>query len=179
MKLDFKNIKNTIKSGLKNKLSPEAIAEKVGEQVAKKYMDDSLDKNALRLRRLIPQYGAGMIANEFFKGTKKEIKKLVKEGKSNEEILQPCRDSKNYLALLQELGLNIDTVEGLVLSVRNGNTGEETDHRKEWLFNSPKSQPCPKCNKNSKRTYTTEENKQHVAFYKCNVHGKFKITINK
>lgn len=89
----------------------EKFSKKVGEAVASKYMNDSLNNNARRLRKLIPLAGKPFVRSEFIKGTEQDIKDEIKQGKTKEEILAPCYEAPEYLELLKDLDMNMTHIE--------------------------------------------------------------------
>lgn len=97
----------------------EAYAEKIAN---KKYANRSLDRNAKTLCNAVKMAGADAVRNRFIPATESEIKELVAKGKTDEEILQPCRESPNYQQLLVLLGMNMEHLKVMIKEVRKNLT---------------------------------------------------------
>lgn len=107
-----------IQDRAKNRIK--ALSEKIVEGRVK---GKTLDEKALMLCKLLPMArgmpnGEAEVRTQFINGTESEIKELVETGKSDDEILQPCLDSPNYMKLLKELGLNIDHLKVMISDAR-------------------------------------------------------------
>lgn len=113
---------------LKKKISlQEKIAKtttKVADKlVSKKLKGKTLDQKAAVIRRLIPmervvEGGIAELRKRVIAGAEEEIRECIEKGMSDEEILQPCKDSPNYLALLEELDLNLEHIKVIIKEQR-------------------------------------------------------------
>ena len=94
--------------------------------ITKKMVGKTLDENAESVMRVADRFGMpdNELAKETIKAAEKDIASCIKEGKTNEQILQPAFDSSNYQKLLKRCGLNNEHLKVILEEQRgkyNGN----------------------------------------------------------
>ena len=82
--------------------------------VSRKLKNKNLDQRAVVMAKLIPQVGTPMVRTAVIDSIESEVAELVKAGKTDKEILQPCKDSPNYMKLLDEIGLNLEHIKVVI-----------------------------------------------------------------
>ena len=82
--------------------------------VSRKLKNKNLDQRAVVMSKLIPQVGTPMVRTAVIDSIESEVAELVKAGKTDKEILQPCKDSPNYMKLLDEVGLNLEHIKVVI-----------------------------------------------------------------
>lgn len=167
------NLAKSLRGGLKRGMSADAVTDKITSVVGRKYKKDTLNNNARRLRKLIPVAGEGIIRSEFLKGTRKDIRNCIKEGKTDKEILASCYEAPEYLLLLKDLQMDMDFIAYMVKDIRENPHKKADTTVQHSEQNAPKRYDCPKCGKNSKRV-KVEDGK---AFYFCSNHKGFSVNL--
>ena len=109
-----------------NKLIFQQIIEKGTNVITKKMQGKTLDENAESVMRVADRFGMpdNELAKETIKAAEKDIASCIKEGKTDEQILQPAFDSPNYQKLLKRCGLNNEHLKVILEEQRekyNGN----------------------------------------------------------
>ena len=94
--------------------------------ITKKMQGKTLDENAVSVMRVADRFGMpdNELAKETIKAAEKDIASCIKEGKTDEQILQPAFDSPNYQKLLKRCGLNNEHLKVILEEQRekyNGN----------------------------------------------------------
>ena len=94
--------------------------------ITKKMQGKTLDENAETVMRVADRFGMpdNELAKETIKAAEKDIASCIKEGKTDEQILQPAFDSPNYQKLLKRCGLNNEHLKVILEEQRekyNGN----------------------------------------------------------
>lgn len=102
------------------------IVEKGTNVITKKMSGKTLDENAEIVMRTADKFNMpdDKLAVETIKAAEKDIAKCIKEGKTDDEILQPAFDSPNYQKLLKRCGLNNEHLKAILKEQRekaNGN----------------------------------------------------------
>jgi len=108
---------------LKNKISiQEKITGKVtsiaNKLVSRKIKNKNLDQRAVIISNTIPHVGVPMVRNMVINAINDEVNDCIKKGMTDNEILQPCKDSPNYLKLLDEVGLNVENIKIIIQEKR-------------------------------------------------------------
>ncbi len=119
------NLAKSLRGSLKRGMSADAVTDKITSVVGRKYKKDTLNNNARRLRKLIPVAGEGIIRSEFLKGTRKDIRNCIKEGKTDKEILASCYEAPEYLLLLKDLQMDMDFIAYMVKDIRENPQNED------------------------------------------------------
>jgi len=102
------------------------ISEKVIKKVNKlseklvgiKLENASFDRKALAARRLIKMAGVPKMRASIIEAAEMDIEDCIEQGMTDEEILQPCLDSPNYMKLLEELDLSLDHIKVIIKEAR-------------------------------------------------------------
>ena len=82
--------------------------------VARKLKNKNLDQRAVIISKLIPQVGTPMVREMVINAIESEVAECVKKGMTDDKILQPCKDSPNYLNLLDDVGLGLEHIEVVI-----------------------------------------------------------------
>jgi len=109
---------------IKNKISLQERISKKAVQITDKLVSQKLknktfDQKAAITRRLIPMAGVPEIRRRILGATEEDVRECVGKGMTDEEILQPCKDSPNYRLLLNELDLNFEHIRVIIKDVRS------------------------------------------------------------
>jgi transcriptional regulator with XRE-family HTH domain len=96
------------------------IIEKGTSVITKKMQGKTLDENAETVMRVADRFGMpdNELAKETIKAAEKDIASCIKEGKTDEQILQPAFDSPNYQKLLKRCGLNNEHLKVILTEQR-------------------------------------------------------------
>ncbi len=86
--------------------------------VARKLKNKNLDQRAVIISKLIPAVGIPMVRDMIIDAIESEVADCVKKGMTNDEILQPCKDSPNYMKLLGDVGLGLEHIEVVIKEAR-------------------------------------------------------------
>jgi hypothetical protein len=102
------------------------IIDKGTSVITKKMVGKTLDENSETVMRAADRFGMpdNELAKETIKAAEKDIASCIKEGKTDEQILQPAFDSPNYQKLLKRCGLNNEHLKVILKEQRekfNGN----------------------------------------------------------
>ena len=113
MKNPFIENKMSIQERMTNKVTN--IANKL---VARKIKNKNLNQRAAIISSVIPQVGIPMVRDMVINAINDEVKDCIKKKMTDDEILQPCKDSPNYMKLLDEVGLGIEHIEVIIKEER-------------------------------------------------------------
>ena len=108
---------------IRNKISlQERIIKKTtkitNKLVEKKLKNKTFDQKAAIARRFIPMVGVPEMRRRIIESIELEVKECIEKGMTDEEILQPCKNSPNYRLLLNELDLNLDHIRAIIKDAR-------------------------------------------------------------
>jgi len=108
---------------LKNKISIQqkmtnTVTNIASKLVARKIKNKNLNQRAAIISRVIPQVGIPMVRDMVINAMNDEVADCIKKGMTDNEILQPCKDSPNYMTLLGEVGLGIEHIEVVIKEKR-------------------------------------------------------------
>ena len=108
-----------------NKPIFQQIIEKGTNVITKKMQGKTLDENAETVMRVADRFGMpdNELAKETIKSAEKDIASCIKEGKTDEQILQPAFDSPNYQKLLKRCGLNNEHLKVILEEQRKKSDG--------------------------------------------------------
>jgi len=96
-----------------------SISNKISEKLLLwKLKGKTLDQNAVIAMRFISTVGVPEMRNRIITSIENEVQECIKKGMTDEEILQPCLGSPNYLKLLEKLNLNIYHVKAIIKKQR-------------------------------------------------------------
>jgi hypothetical protein len=101
------------------------IIDKGTSVITKKMQGKTLDENAGACMRVADRFGMpdNELAKETIKAAEKDIASCIKEGKTDEQILQPAFDSPNYQKLLKRCGLNNEHLKVILEEQRKKSDG--------------------------------------------------------
>ena len=105
------------KINLKERISKNVtkVADKL---VGIRLKNKTFDQRAAITRRFIPMVGTHEMRLRVLEGMEIDIKECIEKGMTDEEILQPGKDSPNYRLLLNELDLNFEHIKAIIKKVR-------------------------------------------------------------
>jgi len=92
----------------------------VDHTITRKLQKLNIDGKAKAARNLVKAVGANKMRDSVIEAAELDIADCVKQGMTDDEILQPCLDSKNYMALLSETGLTIENLKVIINQKRRG-----------------------------------------------------------
>lgn len=90
-------------------------------RISKKHAGNTLDENARIALKQFKKIDRNLARLRYIRSTESEVRDLVREGKTDKQIMQPCYDSKPYQDMLEYLGFSMENVKIMVREARKNN----------------------------------------------------------
>jgi hypothetical protein len=80
---------------------------------------EEVEQKSYLMLQALPTIGAGKAKGFITSGIKGKVKDWIKRGLTNEQIVQPYKNSPNCVELFKQIGMSFEEVEGILNELRD------------------------------------------------------------